>query len=129
MTDTLPMLGLTHGNRSAVTCALKCDSACAHPVPNPSEETTFADLASRQLKRRAVLIGAGTLGAAAALDSLTVRPAAAAPAVPATTPPGGAYRRAGTSCSATTGTIPSTAAGPRRWGWAWCPPTTWWAGR
>ena len=83
MTDTLPMLGLTHGNRSAVTCALKCDSACAHPAPNPSEETTFADLASRQLERRAVLIGAGTLSAVAALPSLTVQPAAAAPVVPA----------------------------------------------
>jgi len=82
MTDTLPMLGLTHGNRGAVTCALKCDSACAHPAPNPSEETTFAVLASRQLKRRSVLIGAGTLGAAAALPSLTVLPAAAAPTAP-----------------------------------------------
>ena len=32
----LPMLGLTHGNRSAVTCHLKCDSQCARPDPNSS---------------------------------------------------------------------------------------------
>lgn len=79
MTQSLPMLGLTHGNRSAVTCQLKCDSQCAHPAPNPSTEPTFADIASRQLSRRAVLISTGALTAAAALPSLTVRPAAAAP--------------------------------------------------
>ena len=37
----LPMYGQTCGNRSPVTCHLKCDSACAHEVPNPS---TRADL-------------------------------------------------------------------------------------
>ena len=34
----LPMLGHTTGKRSAVTCALKCDNACFHPVPNTSRE-------------------------------------------------------------------------------------------
>ncbi len=48
----LPMLGLTHGNRSAVTCHLKCDSQCSRPDPNPSTEPTFADIAGRQLTRR-----------------------------------------------------------------------------
>ena len=56
----LPMLGQTHGNRSAVTCHLKCDSACAFPAPNPSTETSFADIASRQLSRRRLLVECGS---------------------------------------------------------------------
>jgi secreted PhoX family phosphatase len=72
MHELLPMVGRTHGNRSAVTCHLKCDSACAHPAPNPSSEPTFAEIASRQLNRRSFLIGSGTLAAATALPiSLT----------------------------------------------------------
>lgn len=57
------MLGRTHGNRSPVTCQLKCDSACAHPVPNSSAEPAFAHIASNQLTRRSMLIGAGALAA------------------------------------------------------------------
>ena len=37
----LPMLGHTSGKRSAVTCALKCDNACFHDVPNISENDYF----------------------------------------------------------------------------------------
>ena len=67
MDQPLPMLGRTHGNRIAVTCHLKCDSACAYPAPNKSTEPTFADIASRQLSRRALLVATGTLAAAAGL--------------------------------------------------------------
>ena len=45
MHQLLPMVGRTHGNRSAVTCHLKCASACAHPAPNTSTEPTFAEIA------------------------------------------------------------------------------------
>ena len=75
----LPMLGLTHGKRSAVTCHLKCDSQCARPDPNSSTEPTFAEIAGRQLTRRAVLAGGGALAAAAALPVVWPEPAAAAP--------------------------------------------------
>ena len=61
----LPMAGQTHGNRSAVTCQLKCSSACAHPAPNPSTEPTFAEIARQQLSRRSVLISTGAIAAAA----------------------------------------------------------------
>ncbi len=77
--DLLPMWGRTHGNRSPVTCQLKCDSACAHPVPNRSAEPSFADIASRQLTRRSLLIGTGAVAVAAAVPPLSVRPAEAAP--------------------------------------------------
>ena len=35
----LPLIDLAHarGKRSPVTCALKCGNACAHPVPNESD--------------------------------------------------------------------------------------------
>ena len=69
----LPMLGHTHGNRSAVTCHLKCDSQCSRPDPNPSTEPTFAEIAGRQLSRRALLAGRGTLAAAAALPVVLAR--------------------------------------------------------
>jgi len=67
--ELLPMFGKTHGNRSAVTCHLKCGSACAHPAPNTSTEPTFAEIANRQLSRRAVLISTGAIAAAAALPT------------------------------------------------------------
>ena len=70
MHQPLPMLGRTHGNRSAVTCHLKCDSACAHPVPNATTEPAFADIASRQLSRRSLLVATGSLAAAAALPTV-----------------------------------------------------------
>jgi secreted PhoX family phosphatase len=67
MDQPLPMFGRAHGNRSAVTCHLKCDSACAFPAPNTSTEPTFAEIASRQLSRRSLLVAAGTLATATTL--------------------------------------------------------------
>ena len=84
----LPMLGLTHGKRSAVTCHLKCDSQCAQPVPNASTEPTFAEIAGRQLSRRAMLVGGSTLAAAAALPVMWPQQAAARPSQPSPYPPG-----------------------------------------
>lgn len=75
----LPMLGLTHGNRSAVTCHLKCGSACAVAPPNSSTEPTFRDVASAQLSRRHLLIASGALAAGAALPAWESDLAAAVP--------------------------------------------------
>lgn len=72
----LPMLGQTHANRSAVTCHLKCDSACDRPVPNDSSEPTFREIASSQLSRRALLVGGGALAATALLPPLSSETAA-----------------------------------------------------
>jgi secreted PhoX family phosphatase len=69
MDQSLPMIGRTHGNRSAVTCHLKCDSACAHPAINASTEPTLAEIASRQLSRRSLLAATGSIAAAAALPA------------------------------------------------------------
>jgi hypothetical protein len=74
----LPMLGQTHANRSAVTCHLKCDSACSRPIPNQSTEPSFRDIASTQLSRRSVLVGGGALAVTAAWPSTVTQPAAAA---------------------------------------------------
>ncbi len=79
MTTLLPMTGRTHGNRSAVTCHLKCDSQCARPDPNTSTEPSFAEIAGRQLTRRALLAGAGGVAAASALPLAWPQAAAAAP--------------------------------------------------
>ncbi|MFP5282282.1 MAG: PhoX family protein [Actinomycetes bacterium] len=77
--EALPMLGLTHGNRSPLTCHLKCDSACAAPPPNTSAEPTFRDIASGQLSRRHLLVASGVLAAGAALPAWAGESAAAAP--------------------------------------------------
>ncbi|WP_082045944.1 PhoX family protein [Arthrobacter sp. L77] len=86
MTDTarrlLPMLGHTKGKRSAVTCALKCDNACADAVCNTSGNNYFRDIVSREFSRRSAL---GT-GAAGALTLLVGSQAGAGSAVAA---PGG----------------------------------------
>ena len=79
--QTLPMTGQTHGNRSAVTCHLKCDSACAHPAPNTSDAPSFRDVASRQLNRRTLLAGAGALALSTTLPA--VAPSTAVPAAAA----------------------------------------------
>ncbi|MFT3833047.1 MAG: PhoX family phosphatase [Micropruina sp.] len=73
------MTGRTHGNRSAVTCHLKCDSQCARPDPNTSTEPSFAEIAGRQLTRRALLAGAGGVAAASALPLAWPQAAAATP--------------------------------------------------
>jgi secreted PhoX family phosphatase len=75
----LPMIGRTHGNRSAVTCHLRCGDACSKPVPNTSENSYFRDVASQALTRRSVLAGLGGVAATAAVAPGLVSPAAAAP--------------------------------------------------
>ena len=75
----LPMYGRTCGNRSPVTCQLKCGSACAHEVPNQSGAPTFRDIATLQLSRRQVLVAGGALSAAAAIPGWLPEEAAAAP--------------------------------------------------
>ncbi|MET1155505.1 alkaline phosphatase PhoX [Arthrobacter sp.] len=90
VTDTkkryLPMLGHVSGKRSAVTCALKCDNACAKGVCNTSENNYFRDIVSAEYSRRRMmgLGGAGALalmfggGAAAAEAQVGLAPAAKA---------------------------------------------------
>ena len=63
MHELLPMFGKTHGNQGPVTCHLKCGDACAHPAPNTSAEPTFAEIAGRQLSRRAFLMSNGVIAA------------------------------------------------------------------
>ncbi len=76
---SLPMLGRTHGGRSAVTCHLRCGDACAKPIPNQSTVESFRDVASAALSRRTALGGAFALSIAAAA-TLPEQPAAAAEA-------------------------------------------------
>ncbi|HEX2247593.1 MAG TPA: alkaline phosphatase PhoX, partial [Arthrobacter sp.] len=71
------MLGHTSGKRSAMTCALKCDNACAKGVCNTSDNNYFRDIVSAEFSRRNMLgvSGAGVValmfggGAAAANGS------------------------------------------------------------
>ncbi|GAB4099473.1 PhoX family phosphatase [Sinomonas halotolerans] len=58
----LPMLGHVRGKRSAVTCALKCDNACAGEVCNTSKNNYFRDIAEGAISRRSAL-GLGLAGA------------------------------------------------------------------
>ncbi|MFP5371663.1 MAG: PhoX family protein, partial [Actinomycetes bacterium] len=86
----LPLLiGVRHGNRSHVTCYYKCGNACDAPVPNQTDNPTFADVVQTAVSRRSVLqvAGAGTLVVAA--GSLA-GPAAAAPATAPASAGGGA---------------------------------------
>ncbi|AJT41862.1 PhoX family protein [Psychromicrobium lacuslunae] len=59
----LPMAGHTRGKRSAVTCQLKCDSACAGEVCNTTNNEYFRDIAGAAMGRRQ-LLGLGAAGAA-----------------------------------------------------------------
>ena len=65
----LPMAGHTRGNRSAVTCALKCGNACSHPMPNTSANTTFQEIAETAISRRAALGVGGGLAAAVVIGA------------------------------------------------------------
>ena len=71
----LPMAGHTRGNRSPVTCALKCGNACAHPVPNASGNPHFREIAEAAISRRSAL---GLGGGVAAAVVLANAPEAAA---------------------------------------------------
>ncbi|MFV0458073.1 MAG: PhoX family protein [Actinomycetales bacterium] len=64
----LPMTGLTHSTRSAVTCHLRCGDACSQPAPNTSANPTFAEVAGSSLSRRTILGGALALTLVPALD-------------------------------------------------------------
>ena len=80
---TLPLAG-AHQGRTARTCALKCGSACFHPVPNTSANTYFEDVVSESFARRTVLKGALSALVVAGLPGLVAAPpAAAAPATSA----------------------------------------------
>ena len=68
------MAGKTHGNRSAVTCHLRCGDACSVAAPNTTETSYFRDVAATALSRRSV-VGAGlTVAAVAALPAGPSRP-------------------------------------------------------
>ena len=56
----LPLAG-AHEGRSARTCALKCGSACFHPVPNPSSNEYIGDIVEQALSRRSLLKGMGAV--------------------------------------------------------------------
>ena len=58
----LPMLDHVKGKRSAVTCALKCDNACAKDVCNTSNNSYMRDIVSAEYSRRNML-GVGAVGA------------------------------------------------------------------
>ena len=72
------MLGHVRGKRSAVTCALKCDNACAAAVCNTSENNYLRDIVSAELSRRSVL-GVGAVGAMTLLLGGTATKATAGP--------------------------------------------------
>lgn len=58
----LPMLDHVKGKRSAVTCALKCDNACAKDVCNTTNNSYMRDIISAEYSRRSML-GVGAVGA------------------------------------------------------------------
>ncbi len=68
------MADLVHGNRSAVTCHLRCGDACFVEAPNTTRTSYFRDIAATALSRRSVL-GAAALGTVGV--ALTSQPAAA----------------------------------------------------
>ena len=76
----LPMAGHTRGNRSAVTCELKCANACSKPIPNTSGNEHFRDIAESAISRRMAL-GGGL--AAAVVVGTTVSQAGQAEALAA----------------------------------------------
>jgi secreted PhoX family phosphatase len=88
----LPMAGQTHGNRSAVTCHLRCGDACFQEVPNTTETSYFRDVAATVLSRRSVV---GTGLSVAALTAVPMARAAAAPA-PGPQPGKGGHGKPGT---------------------------------
>ena len=70
---SLPMADLVHGNRSPVTCHLRCGDACFGEAPNTTSTSYFRDIGALALSRRSVLgAAAGT-----AAVGLVASPAAA----------------------------------------------------
>ncbi|MGY1604522.1 PhoX family protein [Geodermatophilus sp. SYSU D00815] len=74
----LPVLNsLRHGSRSHTTCFYKCGNACDAPVPNRTDNPTFAAVVETAFSRRnllkaagasALVVAAGPVGVAAADD-------------------------------------------------------------
>ncbi len=61
----LPMLGMTHGSRSASVCHWKCADACSRPADNSSDPERFVDVARRVMETRASrrsVLGASAAG-------------------------------------------------------------------
>ena len=81
---SLLMDGHTRGKRSPVTCHLKCADACAHPVPNRTDNPTFRSIADTVLNRRKALGLAGAGTAALTLGPALLGGMPAAAAAPAT---------------------------------------------
>ena len=73
----LPMVGHTRGNRLAITCELKCGSACSHPVPNTSDNRRFRDIVDAAISRRTALGLGGGLTAAVVVGAAGTAPALA----------------------------------------------------
>ncbi len=116
---SLPMADLVHGNRSAVTCHLRCGDACFGEAPNVTQTTYFRDIAAQALSRRTVL-GTTAVGAASVVLSPGLSGSAAAATItgrgrgPADPPrPGGLRFRAIESVPATVDDI--TVPGGFRW--------------
>ena len=80
----LPMLGRTHGTRSATVCHWKCGDACARPDENVSGNERFVDVLRQAMavrtSRRTVLAASVTGAALASLSGVV--PAAAKQTVP-----------------------------------------------
>jgi hypothetical protein len=73
----LPLLSSgPHGSRSHLTCQYRCGNACDQPIPNPTANPEFRDVAARALARRAVLKGGAVVGALTVVG-LQAGPAAA----------------------------------------------------
>src|SRR5262245_49866175 len=89
---------VSHNGRSSrqhVTCRYKCGDACSRPVPNPSDNEYFGDIA-KAVSRRSVLqaagiavlaVGAGSALAACGSDAQPTATPSSSPE-PAETPPG-----------------------------------------
>ena len=85
----LPLLSTgPHGSRSAMTCFYRCDNACDHPEPNPTDHETMRELVERGIARRSVLKAGAVGGGALVVGGLTsgTAPAAAAPRGPHAAP-------------------------------------------
>jgi uncharacterized protein len=87
----LPLLGggPTHpGGRSAMTCRYRCADACAHPVPNTSDNAYFGDVVAAGMSRRGLLKAGALAGIVVTAGGGTVAGAAPAAAATAAVPRG-----------------------------------------
>jgi uncharacterized protein len=82
MTTYLPLIddpSRRHGSRSRMTCHYRCGDACDQGVPNPTDNPTFTDIATRALARRSVLKTSAAGAGALVIGGLVTEPVAAAP--------------------------------------------------